>query len=115
MIAPELYYPLMGGLYLFCYAALTVALIISILRQKNAGLLLLCLACLVSVPPTLGNLVISFLKARGYAAEYKPLIKNIYLMVTMLEPLAVFLMFAGIIVLAVRNFDISSRKTRGLL
>ena len=115
MIAPQLYYPLMGGLYLFFYAVLTVVLMISILRQKNAGLLLLCLASVVSLPPTLGNLVISILKARGYAAEYKPLIKNIYLMVTMLEPLAVFLMFAGILILALRNFNIPSRKTGGVL
>jgi hypothetical protein len=115
MIAPELYYPLMGGLYLFFHGVLTVVLIISILRQKNAGLLLLCLASVVSLPPTVGNLVISILKARGYAAGYKPLIKNIYLMLTILEPLAVFLMFAGILVLAVRNFNIPSRKTEGLL
>jgi hypothetical protein len=115
MIAPDIYYPLMGGLYLFFHAVLAVVLMISILRQKNAGLLLLCLASVVSLPATVGNLVISILKARGSAAGYKALIKNIYLILTMLEPIAVFLMFTGILILAVRNFKVPKGRAEGLL
>jgi hypothetical protein len=115
MIAPDLYYPLMGGISLFLQAVLTIVLLISVLRQKNAGLLLLCLGSAVSLPVAAGTLLISILKTLRYAAEYKGLIKNIYLMITMLEPLSIFLMFAGILVLAVRNFNIPSRKTGGVL
>jgi hypothetical protein len=84
---------------------------VSVLRHKNTGLLLLCLASAVSVPAAAGNLLISILKTLRYGAEYKSLILNIYLMLTIVEPLAIFLTFAGVLVLAVRNFNIPSRKT----
>jgi hypothetical protein len=115
MIAPDIYYPLIGGLSLFLQAVLTVVLMLSVLRRKNAGLLLLCLASAVSLPVTAGNLLISILKSLRYGAEYKPLILNIYLLLTILEPLSIFLTFAGVLVLAVRNFNIPSRKTGELL
>jgi hypothetical protein len=54
---------------------------VSVLRQKNTGLLLLCLSS-VSLPVAAGTLLISILKTLRYAAEYKALIKNIYLMIT---------------------------------
>ena len=50
MIAPDLYYPLMGGISLFLQAVLTIVILISVMRQKNAGLLLLCLGSAVSLP-----------------------------------------------------------------
>jgi hypothetical protein len=62
MIAPDLYYPLMGGISLFLQAVLTIVLLISVLRQKNAGLLLLCLGSDVSLPVAAGTLLISILK-----------------------------------------------------
>jgi len=115
MIAPDIYYPLIEGLYLFFQAVLAIVLTISVLRQKNGGLLLLCLASTLSLPVAAGDLLISILRILRYAAEYKGLIKNIYLMLTILEPLSIFLWFAGILVLAMRNFNIPSRKTEGQL
>ena len=100
----DVYYIGMGLVYLGFHCFLAVVLGLSVWKKVSAGLVFLLLASLASLIPSAGNLFLTIVRVTHQVGDFKEALEASFVLIAIFEPVAIVLMFVGILILAIRNY-----------